>query len=102
MKTATKKPVEVPESETLEEKFQRLASAWQDGVAHLSSSTKRENYPAYREIITLGAPVIPVLLRDLERTQRHWFTALRVISGENPVPEGDAGDIPKMVDAWIK
>jgi len=47
--------VQTKSSETLEEKFQRLASTWQKAVAHLSSSSKRETHPAYKEIISLGS-----------------------------------------------
>ncbi len=88
--------------ETLEEKFHRLADTWQNAVAHLSSSSKRDNHPVYREIIALGPPVVPCLLRDLEANHRHWFAALAAISGENPVPKEDAGDILKMANAWLK
>ena len=66
--------------ETLEARFQRLANIWQKAVAHLSSSSKRESHPAYKEIITLGPAVVPFLLRDLETTHRHWFTALTAIT----------------------
>jgi hypothetical protein len=89
-------------TETLEETFQRLASTWQKAVAHLSSSSKRENHFAYQEIIALGPAVIPYLLRDLEVNHRHWFTALTALTGADPVPEKDAGKILAMVDAWLR
>jgi hypothetical protein len=88
-------------AETLEEKFNRLADTWQTAVAHLSSSSKRDNHPAYQEIIALGQPVVPLLLRDLERTSRHWFTALSLITKANPVAAEDAGNIRKMVQKWL-
>ena len=72
MATVRTKPI----PETLEEKFQRLASDWHDAVSHQSSSSKRDNHPAYKEIIALGQPVVPLLLRDLETNGRHWFAAL--------------------------
>lgn len=88
--------------ETLEEKFNRLADTWRNDVAHLSSSSKRDNHPAYKEIITLGPPVVPLLLQDLERTHRHWFTALSAITNAQPVMSEDAGNIGKMVQAWLE
>jgi hypothetical protein len=91
-----------PKNETLEEKFQRLATTWHEAVAHLSSSSKRENHPAYQEIIGLGPAVVPCLLRDLETNHRHWFAALTAITGANPVPPQDAGKILTMIDAWLK
>jgi hypothetical protein len=56
--------------------------------------------PAYQEIIGLGNDVVPFLLRDLKETERHWFIALRAITGANPVPKSATGNIPKMIEAW--
>lgn len=88
--------------ETVSAKFQRLANAWHTAVAHLSSSSKRESHPAYQEIIAMGPAVIPSLLGDLEINRRHWFTALTAITGVNPVAEEDAGNVPRMIDAWLQ
>lgn len=101
MATVQTKAAMAPVPETVEERFQRLANAWHDAVAHLSSSSKRENYPAYKEIIALGPPVVPFLLRDLEINHRHWFAALTAITGANPVPEEDAGKIREMTEVWL-
>jgi hypothetical protein len=86
----------------LEETFHRLANVWQTAVAHHSSSSKRDNHPAYKAIIALGPPVVPLLLRDLELNRRHWFTALTAITGADPVSEDDAGKILKMVETWLR
>jgi hypothetical protein len=89
-------------AETLEMRFRRLAAAWQEAVAYQSSSTVRNNHPAYREIIRLGPPVLPFLLRDLEEHQTHWFCALREITGADPIPESASGNIPAMAEAWVR
>jgi hypothetical protein len=89
-------------AETLETRFRHLAAAWQDAVAYQSSSTARNNHPTYREIITLGPPVVPLLLRDLEKNQTHWFCALREITGADPISESAAGNVPAMAEAWIR
>jgi hypothetical protein len=91
-----------PSGDNLEERFTRLATKWHQAVAHQSSSRVRDNHPAYQEIIRLGPPVVPLLLRDLERNRRHWFTALVAITGVNPVTREDAGDIPRMIEAWLR
>jgi hypothetical protein len=88
--------------ESVEEHFRRLAAKWTEAVAVLSSSRARESDPAYQEIIALGASVVPLLLRDLEANETHWFTALNKITGANPVPEEDAGNIPRMASAWLR
>jgi hypothetical protein len=89
-------------AESLEERFERLAADWHRAVAHHSSSRIRDNHPAYREIMAMGQAVVPLLLRDLETNGRHWFTALAVITGADPVAEEDAGDIAKMAAAWLR
>ena len=87
--------------ETIEQRFRFLADTWHDAVAYHSSSTVRNNHDAYREIIRLGPEVIPFLLRDLENNHTHWFCALREITGADPVPAAAAGNIPKLVEAWL-
>ena len=101
MATASTEAVFPRNPETLEERFERLADEWQSAVAHFSSSSKRDNHPIYKELIAIGPPIIPLLLRDLGTTQRHWFTALRTITGANPVPQEDAGNIRKMIESWL-
>ena len=61
----------------------------------------RNNHPAYREIISMGQEVVPLLLRDLEANQTHWFRALHEITGADPIRASDAGNIAKMAEAWL-
>jgi hypothetical protein len=89
-------------AETVEQRFRFLADAWRDAVAYQSSSTIRNNHPAYREIIKLGPDVVPYLLRDLADNHTHWFCALREITGVDPVPSTVAGNIPRVVEAWLR
>ena len=96
-----KPPAPVSE-ETLELRFHRLADRWQAAVAHHSSSSIRNNHPAYQEIIGMGPAVVPLLLADLEKTGRHWFWALKVITGSNPVPAADRGNIATVTQAWLR
>jgi hypothetical protein len=91
-----------PPQETVEERFRQLAAAWHEAVAHHSSTTVRNNHPAYRAIISLGPEVVPFLLRDLEDNHTHWFAALREITRADPIPQEAAGNIPQMVDAWLR
>lgn len=102
MATVQAKPAAAPLPETLPEKFHRLADAWTQAVAHLSSCSKRENHPVYKEIIALGPAVVPLLLFDLEKNHRHWFAALSAITGADPVADEDAGMIVKMSEAWLQ
>lgn len=88
--------------ETIEQCFDRLAARWREETSHLSSSTRMAAHPAYQEIIALGPPVVPSLLRELARQPDHWFTALKAITGANPVDLADRGRIDKMAQAWLR
>ena len=59
-------------------------------------------HPAYQEIISLGPAVIPLLLRDMEDNETHWFSALRILTGVNPLSAAVAGNIPLTVAAWLR
>jgi hypothetical protein len=96
------KPEPQAAPESIEVRFRRLAATWKNAVAFLSSSRQRESHPAYVEIIDLGAAVVPFLLRDLEENETHWLTALHQITGADPVPEADAGNIARMKEAWLQ
>ena len=89
-------------AEPLETSFRRLAAQWENAVAYQSSSTVRNNHSAYREIIALGPAIVPLLLRNLEENQTHWFCALREITGADPIPESAAGNVPQMTEAWLR
>ena len=98
---ATRMPTPPP-IETIQERFRRLAAAWHQATDHLSSMQEASDHLAYQEIINLGPEVLPLLLRDLEENHTHWFRALHAITGADPVPESAAGNIPKMVEAWLR
>jgi hypothetical protein len=92
----TKKPIE-----TIEERFNRLAARWKSETRFLSSTNRMAEHPAYQEIITMGDEVIPFILRELESRPDHWFKALRAITGAQPVPAEEAGNVPLMAKAWL-
>ncbi|MCI0685204.1 MAG: hypothetical protein L0Y71_24155 [Gemmataceae bacterium] len=98
--SSTKPTPGVSIEESIETRFHRLADSWERATAHLSSMSAASEHPIYQEIISLGPAVVPLLLRDLEGTERHWFIALRKLTGANPIPPSAAGNVPKMIDAW--
>ncbi len=56
-------------------------------------------HPAYQRIIGMGPEVVPLLLRELERTRDHWLWALHAITGEDPAKPQDGFEA--AVDAWL-
>jgi hypothetical protein len=89
-------------SENIEQRFRRLEANWMAETAHLSSYTSIIRHPAFREIVSMGEEVIPLMLRDLEERPRLWVWALPEMTGADPVPPADAGKIAKMSEAWLR
>jgi hypothetical protein len=91
-----------PDDPDLERMFRQLADEWLAAVAHLSSTTARVQHPTYREIVALGPPVVPLLLRELERRPNHWFAALRSLTDADPVAPAERGHLDRMAESWIQ
>ncbi|MBE9061930.1 hypothetical protein [cf. Phormidesmis sp. LEGE 11477] len=85
----------------LERLFNRLAQKVLSETRLESSTQRIAMHPAYQQIIGLGQPVVPLLLREVERKSGRWFWALKSITREDPVPKGDRGKTKKMTDAWL-
>jgi hypothetical protein len=91
-----------PGTETLEDRFRRLEATWLADIEDTSCHTTIVNHPAFREIVSMGEAVVPLMLRDLEEGPRLWVWALLEITGVNPVSSGDCGKIAKMGLAWLR
>ncbi len=66
---------------TLEKRFYELANQWENETAYLPSLGDVVTHPAYRGIISMGKPVLPLILSELREKSRHWFHALAAIVG---------------------
>jgi|SRR5579884_2269133 len=86
----------------IEEQFHRLAAVWLAETAYVSSSSDLVAQPAFQEIVSLGPPVIPLLLRELEKGTGHWHRALRRVTGADPVAPEDRGNIDRSAQAWLR
>ena len=95
-------PIKTNTPIALETRFRALADQWRLETGPLSSSTAIAAHPAYQEIIRMGPAAIPLVLRELQERGGHWFSALRALSGENPVPREFAGRIPKITELWLE
>jgi hypothetical protein len=82
-----------------ERQFAALAAEWLDDMADRSVISFR--HPAYKKIIEMGEPAVPLLLRELEKSSGHWFEALRKITGKDPVPHEARGNFARMREAWL-
>ena len=88
----------------IERQVQSLVRAWKSASsASVSSSlTEMFSHPAYRQIIALGDPAVPLLLAELERDPDWWFAALKAITGADPVPAASRGKLSEMARAWLE
>lgn len=71
-------------SHGLEGTFYRLADRWQLGTAFDSYIEVILGHPAYRQIVELGMPAVPLILRELQvDPDDDWLFVLKEIVGED-------------------
>jgi hypothetical protein len=93
---------QAPLDETVEQRVRRLLATWRAETGFLSSSTALVSHPAYQELIALGAAALPFLFRDLEQTlDGHLSSALVAITGAQPVPTEEGGNIRHVAERWL-
>jgi hypothetical protein len=89
------------DEQSLQEKFNTLATQFIEDTAGMSSTVEMVKHPAYQEIIKIGEPIVPLLLKDLQQNPLYWLAALRQITQENPVKPEQRGKIKQMAEAWL-
>ncbi len=85
-------------------RFFELSRRWRRESRAMSSTTDMVDLASYRQLIGLGADVVPLLLKQLQaeaNEPNQWFYALRQITGEDPVPREVRGKTREMAKAWI-
>ncbi len=91
------------EARRREKTFTSLAEQWERETRNLSSSHRIFAHRAFREIVALGRPAIPLILRRLQQSRGHWFAALQEITGEHDlVDPNDYGRIERIREAWLE
>ena len=84
------------------ERFRELADQWEIETALLSNSEQAAKHPAHQEIMSMGEPVVPLILERMQSQGGHWFHALREITNANPVQPDDRGNVGAMQAAWLE
>jgi hypothetical protein len=85
----------------LKKQFELYSSIWKSETMFSSSSSEITNNSAYRSIIGLGTDIIPFIIEDLKESQDHWFYALELLTGENPISNEHRGIIHLMKSDWL-
>jgi hypothetical protein len=102
--TSTSFPYPYPDPPVMlvADRFSALKEIWKDETKYSSSITAKNNHWAYQEIIGMGWPILPLLLREVSLCPDFWFSALRKITGANPVPPESRGKLDAMASAWLQ
>jgi hypothetical protein len=82
--------------------FSQLADEWNNDTQFQSSLATITSHPAYQKIVSLGDEVVPLILRDMAASHRPWFSALREITGIDPVHHSERGNVAAMVNSWLR
>jgi hypothetical protein len=80
--------------------FENLKSKWWEETSLSSNPNDIYNNKYYKEIISLGEKIIPILIKDLDTANGDWFEALYEITKINPVKKENIGYVKKMSDDW--
>ena len=83
-------------------KFHSLAESWKSQAARLPRVIDMVMLPSYQQIIGLGEQALPFILLELQQSPDHWFWALRAITGEDPVPPEERGNVAAMRRSWLR
>lgn len=86
----------------LQREFDALAAQWRKETIFESSLTKISASENLQKIIDLGPSVLPYIFEDLKRNGGMWFSALRILTGVNPVHPEDVGNIQVLTQKWLK
>lgn len=85
----------------LSTKFDLYSGIWKTETMFSSNSSEITNNSAYRSIIGLGKDIIPFIIEDLKQSENHWFYALELLTGENPIKSEHRGIINLMKSDWL-
>jgi hypothetical protein len=86
----------------LKMKFDFLKSIWKNETLFVSNVSEITNNAAYRNIVSLGQDVLPFIFKDLQENDNHWFYALELLTGQNPIKDEHRGIVPMMKKDWIE
>ena len=85
----------------LAQQFATAADRWRRETRFSSSRRAIIGHPAYKEVIAMGSGVVPLILGSMAAVGGHWATALSALTGGDPVPACDRGDLLKVEAAWL-
>lgn len=102
-----KNVISTSEIETTETKFKRLRDLWVKETMHLSSMYAGTKHSAYKEIVSMGEEVLPLIIREMKHKKTgFWFYAICAITRAVPeIPKyarGKMGLVNLLYIAWYE
>jgi hypothetical protein len=82
--------------------FDKFAAIWKRETCFTSSITEKCNHWAYREIVNMGVDALPFILKELKENPDYWFSALKKITGANPISLQSRGKLKEMASEWLQ
>ena len=82
--------------------FHQLRKRWDEETLCTSSMTEIVGHPAYREIISMGWAVVPIILQELRERPAWWFGALQRITGADPTKPEHLGRLELLAEDWLR
>ena len=86
---------------SLNEDFYDLLHIWVEETKYQSSCHIMQQHLNYHAIVAMGEDVLPLVFKELQNHPILLLMVLREITGNDPVPEQDRGNVKRMVEAWI-
>ncbi len=100
--TFTEEPEPAAAEEPLAERFERLFENWYAETAAHSSGHVILGHPSFRQIIGLGKPAIPLILKKMQGKFSFIHFALEEITGEDPILEEHRGKPVSCAQDWLE
>ena len=83
--------------------FNILANGIDQDCGFISSVHEIEEHPCYRLVVSMGEIVLPLILEQIKNEPDiWWFSALREITGKNPIKSQHEGVIEEMAHDWLE
>jgi len=83
-------------------KFDRLHKIWNTETLLSSSVSEMRRAESYKSILEMGSHAIPLIIHELSVRPSLIFIALSELTGEDPVPASDKGNVKNASMAWIE
>jgi hypothetical protein len=98
----TRDPHQETDDAGLAARFEVYAEWWRADTVDVASPREKFEHYAYRQIIALGWPVVPYILKEMRERGGYWFEALKQITGGSPVRPEERNSYDAVRHAWLE